>query len=146
MSFCIDHVAIWTNDIEKLKEYYTRFFDAVAGRLYENKDTGFKSYFLSFDEGSRLEIMQKPGITGNLNDTGGLQHTGIIHIAFGVDDMKTVIFKAKELQSSGFRIVKGPRKTGDGYFEFVTLDPDNNRIEVTTIYDERDSGDNISKR
>jgi lactoylglutathione lyase len=142
MSFCIDHVAIWTNDIEKLKDYYTRFFNAVAGTLYENEDTGFKSYFLSFDEGSRLEIMQKPGIPVNLNDSVDLQHIGIIHFAFHMDDMKNVIFKARELEDSGFRIVRGPRKTGDGYFEFETLDPDNNRIEVTTIYDERDSSDN----
>jgi lactoylglutathione lyase len=138
----IDHIAVWTNDIEKLREYYTRFFNAVPGGLYENRETGFRSYFLSFGEGSRLEIMQKPGIPGNMNDTEGPGHAGIIHIAFRMDDMKTVIFKARELEKAGFRILRGPRKTGDGYFEFETLDPDNNRIEVTTVFDERDSSYN----
>lgn len=143
MSFSIDHVGIWTNDIERLKNYHTRFFDAVPGQMYENRETGFRSYFLSFREGSRFEIMQRPGIPGNLNDTAGLQHIGIIHIAFGVEDMKTVIFKARELEKAGFKILRGPRKTGDGYFEFETLDPDNNRIEVMTVIDERDSSNNI---
>jgi lactoylglutathione lyase len=138
----IDHIAIWTDDIEKLKDYYTRFFNAIPGSLYENMTTGFKSYFLSFNEGSRLEIMQKPGITGNLNGTEGPARAGIIHIAFRMDNMKTVIFKARELENAGFKILRGPRKTGDGYFEFESLDPDNNRIEVTTVFDERDSSYN----
>jgi lactoylglutathione lyase len=130
----IEHVAIWTNDLEKLKKYYERYFNAVSNEKYINPNKQFESYFLSFESGARLELMQKPGIPENLNDTVERQHKGIIHLAFGVQTMEEVDKKAQELRIAGFSILSGPRKTGDGYYEFETLDPDNNRIEVSTLY------------
>lgn len=130
----LDHVAIWTNRLELIKDYYVKYFNGKVNKKYTNKETGFESYFLTFDSGSRLEIMQKPGIPENLNDTVVKQYQGIIHLSFGVDTMNQVIEKSEELEKDGFRILRGPRKTGDGYFEFETLDPDNNRIEVAALF------------
>jgi len=130
----IDHVAIWTTQLEILKGYYVKYFNGKANKKYTNKETGFESYFVSFDSGSRLEIMQKPGIPENLNDRVIKQHQGIIHLSFGVDNMDLVNRKSAELANAGFRILRGPRKTGDGYYEFETLDPDNNRIEVAALF------------
>jgi lactoylglutathione lyase len=130
----LDHVAIWTTQLEELKDYYVKYFNGVPNEKYTNKETGFESYFLTFDKGSRLEIMQKPGIPENLNDRVIEQHQGIIHLSFGVESMKTVIQKSNEMAKEGFRILRGPRRTGDGFFEFETLDPDNNRIEVSAKY------------
>ena len=78
--------------------------------------------------------MRMPSVPDNLNDRVKLQHQGIIHLAFGVDTMQEVNEKLKQLQAAGYPILSGPRKTGDGYYEFETLDPDNNRLEVTTKY------------
>ena len=78
--------------------------------------------------------MKKAGFQANTNDTKDVQHEGIIHLAFGVDSMEAVDEKAKHLEKNGFPILRGPRKTGDGYYEFETLDPDNNRLEVTTKF------------
>jgi lactoylglutathione lyase len=130
----LDHVAIWTSQLEKLKDFYVKYFNATANEKYANRETGFESYFLTFDSGSRLEIMQKPGIPGNLNDTVLKQHTGLIHLSFGAENMELVTQKSLQMEEDGFRILRGPRKTGDGYFEFETLDPDNNRIEVSSIF------------
>ena len=130
----LEHVAIWTNDIEKLKSYYTKYFQAISNDKYTNHKKQFKSYFLSFQSGARLEIMSMPDIPENQNDTIKKQHQGIIHLAFGVDTLVEVDAKAKELQHDGYRILSGPRKTGDGYYEFETFDPDNNRLEVTAKY------------
>ena len=127
----LEHVAIWTDDLECLKAYYIKYFQAVSNNKYTNPGKGFESYFLSFESGARLEIMSMPGIPANTNDTIKAQHRGIIHLAFGVDRMEEVDAKAKELRQDGFSILSGPRKTGDGYYEFETLDPDNNRLEVT---------------
>lgn len=127
----LDHIAIWTHNLEVLKDYYVRFFDGVANAKYHNPVTGFESYFVSFGNCSRIELMQRMDIPGNQNDPLR-QAVGIIHLAFGVAGIKEVIAKSEELENAGFKILKGPRKTGDGYFEFETLDPDNNRIEVTT--------------
>jgi len=130
----LDHVAIWTTQLEKLRDFYVKYFNGMANEKYTNKETGFESYFLTFRSGSKLEIMQKPGIPENLNDTVIKQHQGLIHISFAVDKMDIVTQKSQEMAKDGFRILRGPRRTGDGYFEFETLDPDNNRIEVASKY------------
>ena len=130
----IEHVAIWTDDLEALKNYYSQFFKGRPNEKYINRSKNFESYFLSFESGARLEIMKMPGIPPAKNDTVHQQHLGIIHLAFGVKTMQEVNEKAKELELAGFPILSGPRKTGDGYYEFETLDPGGNRIEVTTLY------------
>jgi lactoylglutathione lyase len=130
----LDHIGIWTNHLERLKDFYIKYFNASPNKKYINTNTGFESYFLTFDSGTKLEIMTKPGIPENLNDPVEKQYLGIIHLAFNLATMKQVDQKCVELQNAGFRILRGPRKTGDGYYEFETPDPDNNRIEVTTIY------------
>lgn len=130
----LEHVAIWTHNLEALRQYYETYFGAQANAKYTNPQKRFESYFLSFASGARLELMQRADIQENKNDTVQAQHTGIIHLAFGVATMPEVDAKAIELRTAGFPILSGPRKTGDGYYEFETLDPDNNRIEVTTPY------------
>jgi lactoylglutathione lyase len=130
----LDHVAIWTSRLEKLKDFYVKYFGGTANEKYTNLETGFQSYFVTFDSGSRLEIMQKPGIPENLNDTVVKQHLGIIHLSFAVENMDIVIQKSQEMARDGFRILRCPRRTGDGYFEFEMLDPDNNRLEVSTQF------------
>jgi lactoylglutathione lyase len=130
----LEHVAIWTQNLEILKAYYIKYFNARSNDKYRNARNGFESYFLSFDSGARLELMSRPGIPQNANDTVNKQHLGIIHLAFGASTIEEVNKKAQQLQKDGFKILSGPRKTGDGYYEFETLDPDNNRLEVTTKY------------
>ncbi len=130
----LEHVAIWTTDIDLLKDYYVKYFQGVPNAKYTNETTGFQSYFLNFASGARLEIMSMPGIPENKNDTVINQHRGIIHLAFGVETMYEVDEKAKQLAGDGFEILSGPRKTGDGYYELETLDPDKNRLEVTCRY------------
>jgi len=130
----LEHVAIWTDNLEKLKDYYSTYFDGIPNEKYNNEKKQFHSYFLTFKSGARLEIMSMPGIPDNKNDTVTIQHKGIIHLAFGLNSILEVDEKAKQLQSGGFKILSGPRKTGDGYYEFETLDPDNNRLEVTCLF------------
>jgi lactoylglutathione lyase len=127
----IDHIAIWTHQLEILKEFYIAYFQGEAGSIYHNKKKNFFSYFLTFGDGARLEIMSAPGIPANHNDNISSQHQGIIHIAFELSSRKDVDEKADEMRIAGLRILDGPRVTGDGYYEFVILDPDNNRLEVT---------------
>jgi lactoylglutathione lyase len=135
----LEHVAIWTSDLERLKAYYQKYFGGIPNEKYTNEKRGFHSYFLSFKSGARLELMMMASIPANQNDTIKAQHLGIIHLAFGMDSMEDVDAKAKELQKDGYPILSGPRKTGDGYYEFETLDPDGNRLEVTTLFIEQGS-------
>ena len=130
----IEHLAIWTQNLEALKDYYVQYFGAQPNDKYTNVQKQFQSYFLSFASGARLELMSRPDIPANANDPVSAQYLGLIHFAFGVDTMAEVNQKVEELRAAGFPILSGPRKTGDGYYEFETLDPDNNRIEVSTLY------------
>jgi lactoylglutathione lyase len=126
----IEHIAIWSRDIEKLKDFYIRYFGASATEKYFNPKKIFQSYFLSFDDGCRLELMQMPGIPDDLNNKY-LQSTGIIHFAISVGSKETVDTVTELLQRDGFEIAGEPRTTGDGYYESVIFDPEGNRIEIT---------------
>ena len=126
----IEHIAIWAKDIEKLKNFYTNYFQARAGLKYFNAKKNFESYFLSFDSGCRLEVMQMPGIPESKNDALQ-QFTGIIHFAISVESKEIVDTLTERLRNDGYKIVGEPRTTGDGYYESVVLDPEGNRIEIT---------------
>ena len=103
----LEHVAIWTDNLEQLKEYYIKYFGGTANDKYINPKKQFESYFLTFESGARLELMTKPAIPENRNDTVTAQHRGIIHLAFGVETMQQVDDKAKQLQADG-----GPTNCG----------------------------------
>src|SRR5215467_9257644 len=94
----LEHVAIWTNNLEGLREYYAKYFDGRANDKYRNTKTNFESYFLTFKSGARLELMMRPGIPPNTNDTVNDQHLGIIHLAFGVATTEDVDKKAQQLK------------------------------------------------
>jgi len=126
----IEHVAIWTFELERLKAFYVKHFHAVAGEKYVNTTKGFHSYFLRFNDGARLEIMQMPGIVPSIN-SANQQSTGLIHLAISVGTQGEVDVLTERLRLDGYHVIGEPRWTGDGYYESVVLDPDNNRIEIT---------------
>ena len=126
----IEHLAIWSRNIEELKDFYIRYFGAVANNKYVNPNKGFASYFLRFESGARLEIMQKASIPHNKNDPIQ-QATGLIHFAMSVGSKQAVDELTTKLVDDGYQLLDGPRTTGDGYYESVILDPENNRVEIT---------------
>ena len=126
----IEHLAIWVKDLEGMKQFYERYFEGQAGEKYHNPTKHFESYFLSFDSGARLELMYKPEIPVNLNDSHQ-QAIGITHFAVSVGSEATVNELTETFRKDGFEIVGEPRWTGDGYYESVILDPEGNRIEIT---------------
>lgn len=125
----IEHVAIWTNNIERLRHFYETYFGATSGDKYVNEEKGFQSYFLTFDSGARLEIMQRPDISNRINRSA--EYFGYAHIAISVGSEETVDELTKKLIKDGYKNPDGPRSTGDGYYESVIIDPDENRIEIT---------------
>ena len=126
----IEHVALWTTNLERLKAFYELYFQATAGNKYINPKRQFESYFLTFDSGARLELVQMPTISTLLNHADA-QFTGYIHLALSVGSGAQVDALTVQLMDDGYRVVDGPRWTGDGYYESCILDPDGNRIEIT---------------
>jgi len=124
----IEHIAIWTQQLEALKTFYETYFAARANQKYTNPKTGFESYFLTFDSGSRMEIMQRPDIEG---PQGAEQKVGYAHLAFSVGSREEVDRLTQRLAEDGYQVVGQPRTTGDGYYESIILDPDGNRVEIT---------------
>lgn len=126
----IEHIAFWTTDLERFKWFYITYFGAVAGAGYVNLTKGFESCFLSFPDGSRIEIMRTTTLSP-VDLEAGAQRIGLTHIAIAVGSEQQVDALTERLREDGFPILDGPRRTGDGYYESVTLDPDGNRIEIT---------------
>jgi lactoylglutathione lyase len=128
MAMRIEHLALWTPDLERLRAFYERYFGAQAGARYENPAKQFSSYFLSFQAGgARVEIMQRPA----LREAPEQPASGYAHLALAVGSEAAVDALAAQLQADGYPVIDGPRRTGDGYYEAVVLDPDGNRIEIT---------------
>lgn len=126
----IDHVALWTSDLERCTRFYTAYFGAVAGTLYVNAAKGFTSCFLSFTDGARIEAM-KTTMLSPVTHEPGAQRMGFTHLAISVGSEPRVDELTNRLRSDGYEVLDGPRRTGDGYYESVVLDPDGNRIEIT---------------
>jgi len=126
----IEHAALWVRDLEAMKDFYAEYFEGRPGEKYGNRQTGFESYFLSFDGGARLELMRMPGIPQSQNDVDA-QFTGLIHLAFCAGSREAVDALTERLRAAGFRVAGEPRATGDGYYESVVLDPEGNRLEIT---------------
>ena len=126
----IDHIAIWAADIERLKNFYSTYFGAVSNEKYINKAKGFSSYFLSFEQGPRLEIMQMPSVSGRAGYPAN-HYFGLAHFAISVGSQEEVDKLTARLEADGYKVMDGPRKTGDGSYESVILDPESNRVEIT---------------
>ncbi len=126
----IEHVAIWTRNLERLKTFYETYFEASAGPRYVNERKHFSSYFLSFREGARLELMSRPELVEG-QGSAEVPPVGYAHLAVSVGSRGEVDALAERLRREGHPVVDGPRQTGDGYYECVVLDPDGNRVEVT---------------
>ena len=124
----VEHVALYVNDLEGARDFFVRFFGATSNEGYHNPRTNFRSYFLTFDDGARLEVMTKPDMT---DAEKGLARTGWAHLAFSVGSAEEVDRLTDELASAGYEVVSGPRTTGDGYYESCILAPEHNQIEIT---------------
>jgi lactoylglutathione lyase len=126
----IEHVAMWTQDLERLVSFYGTYFGATVGASYANPSKGFESRFISFDTGARLEIMRTTAFAP-VTYQAAAQRIGLTHLALSVGSEQRVNELTAKLRADGYQILDGPRRTGDGYYESVALDPDGNRVEIT---------------
>lgn len=124
----IEHIAIWASNLELMKDFYVTYFDGVPNERYENPLKKFSSYFIAFADGCRLELMQRDDVK-NSSERG--DYLGITHLAFSTGNKENVTALTERLRADGYTIASETRTTGDGYFESVVLDPENNRIEIT---------------
>ena len=127
MNARLEHVALWVRDLDRVAAFYARYFDARVGTRYENPRKGFQSRFLEFGSGARLEIMVRTDVVAR----GTGESLGFAHVAIAVGDEAAVDALAARCRAEGVTLVDGPRRTGDGYYECVVLDPEGNRVEVT---------------
>lgn len=124
----IEHVALWTPDLERARGFYERYFDVMAGDKYVNSEKDFSSYFLTFESGARLELMHTPELSSAASQGPVI---GYGHIAISLGSEEAVDRMTEALRADGYPVESGPRRTGDGYYESVVLDPDGNRVELT---------------
>lgn len=124
----IEHIAMYVMDLEKAKDFFVKYFHGVSNHMYHNEKTGFKSYFITFEDGARLELMYRPDM---LNEKKEVARTGFIHLAFSVGSRAQVDALTNRLKGDGYAVISGPRVTGDGYYESCVEGIEGNQIEIT---------------
>lgn len=124
----IEHIAMYVKDIEAAREFFVKYLGGTSNDGYHNNTTDFQSYFISFDDGARLELMTRPELA-DLEKP--LNRTGYVHIAFSVGSKEAVDTLTDRLKEDGFEVVSGPRTTGDGYYESCIAIIEGNQIEIT---------------
>ena len=124
----IEHVAMYVNDLEATRDFFVKYLGGVSNDGYHNPNTDFRSYFLSFEDGARLEVMTKPGMVDGIKS---VKRTGYIHIAFSLGSKEAVDELTARLKQDGYEVVSGPRTTGDGYYESCIVGIEGNQIELT---------------
>ena len=124
----IEHFAVYVNNLEATRDFFVKYLGGVSNEGYHNKTTGFRSFFISFDDGARLEIMNKPQMD-DLEKT--LNRTGYTHLAFSVGSSEKVDKLTLQLKQDGYEVISGPRTTGDGYYESCIIGIEGNQIELT---------------
>lgn len=126
----IDHLAIWCNDLEVVREFYIKYFDCTSNAKYTNESKGFSSYFLTFSGGSRIELMHREDIASQIQNKNA--NVGIAHFAINVGSEEAVNSLTARLRTDNIRIISNPRHTGDGYYESGIQDIEGNYVELTT--------------
>lgn len=124
----IEHVAMYVSHLEEARDFFVKYLGAKSNDGYHNPRTGFRSYFLTFDDGARLELMNKPTM---IDDAKVPERTGYAHIAFSAGSKEAVDALTDRLRADGYAVVSGPRTTGDGYYESCILAVEDNQIEIT---------------
>lgn len=123
----IEHIAMYVCDLEAARAFFQTYLGAKSNEGYHNPKTGFRSCFLTFDDGARLEIMTKP----QMEDTEKSRNrTGYAHIAFRLGSKEAVDDLTRRLERDGYAVLSGPRTTGDGYYESCVIDLEGNLIEL----------------
>lgn len=126
----IEHVALWVDDLDGICAFYRDAFGARIGSRYANPAKGFESRFLSFDSGARVEVMTTTRLSP-IRHPVGAERMGLTHLAISLGTESAVREVTERLKAKGVTVLDGPRRTGDGYYESVILDPEGNRIELT---------------
>lgn len=124
----IEHIAMYVNDLEQARDFFVKYFGAISNSGYHNQKTGFRSYFLTFDGGARLEIMNRPELTDREKSP---ERTGYAHIAFSLGSREAVDSLTSRLSEDGYSVFSKPRTTGDGYYESCIVGIESNMIELT---------------
>lgn len=119
----IEHIGLWVKDLELMKAFYLKYFDASSSDFYHNPKTGFSSYFIYFSDGASLELQHKASLNARNNET-----FGFAHLAFKITDVDEMVARVKK---DGLPVLNGPRWTGDGHYEAVIADPEGNLLELT---------------
>lgn len=128
----IIHIALYVRDLERMKAFYLKYFDVTVNEKYHNPKTGLQTYFITFNDGAKLELMSRPDMTTqDKAKTDDLYRSGYAHICIGMAGKEQVDELTGRLSADGYRVISGPRNTGDGYYESCILDPENNQIEIS---------------
>lgn len=123
----IEHIAIYVKHLQNSIDFYAKYFKGTASSIYVNPVKNFSSCFICFEGGARLELMHQ----SQRSVLNSKENLGIHHLALSTGSREKVNMLTDILKKDGYQVYSEPRVTGDGYYESIILDPDNNMVEIT---------------
>ena len=124
----INHIALYVTDLESARDFFVKYLGGRSSDVYHNPRTHFRSYFLSFEDGARLELMTRPEIEDSEKPP---IRAGYVHVSFSLGSREAVDALTQRLREDGYRVLDGPRTTGDGYYESCVVGIEGNLVELT---------------
>lgn len=125
----INHIAVYVCDLEGARKFFEKYFYGISNQKYHNPTTGLMTYFLSFPTGdTRLELMSRPEV-----ETAPFTpfRRGLTHLSFSVGSKDDVDSLTSRLADAGYKVLSGPRTTGDGYYESTVMGFEGLTLEIT---------------
>jgi catechol 2,3-dioxygenase-like lactoylglutathione lyase family enzyme len=115
----IEHVAIFTHEIDVLKDFYVEYFAMRV--VLDNTGAPVRGYFLADSRGVVLELIERPA------EVAAVSTRYVVHIAFWVDDYAA----AKErLSAGGFSFEADTEVLTEGFRTGFFADPAGNRTQI----------------
>ncbi len=114
----IEHIAIFSSDTAKLKDWYIKLFDFK--QVYDN---GKGTYFLQSPDGSMLEFCTAETVSDKFNQTV----SGIRHIALSTDNIEEM---TEKILVEGAEVVAPLNISTSGVGTFFFRDIDGNILHL----------------
>ena len=124
----IEHIALYVDHLEEARDFFVTYLGGTSNAGYVNESKGFRSYFITFSDGARLELMNEKDVKPTDKRERKLGYT---HLAFSLGSKEKVDEITDKLIKAGFDKISGPRTIGDGYYESCMFGFEDNVIELT---------------
>lgn len=124
----LERILIWSDDTEKTRKFYTRFFAGRAKRKATRQQGQSDSFAIAFGNGPALDVNPKNRIADLPQGTPIVHPTN--NLSFRFENRSQVDNLTQWIVDEGHRLEQPPYHLNNGCYKSVVRDPDHNKIEI----------------